>query len=440
MHLIVVDANVEGQTALARRVRDLGDDEIDKLELNIGLSNIQALDKKLPDADVVILSSGTAAEAFALTRKIKTIKSQIEVIAFVSDTEYSAGAFLKLRDSGVRIVLPQRATPLDLLQVLVAIDSEQRLNSTKAPGQLTVFVNGKGGLGTTTFAAALGDFLGHKQRSVLLWDLDIETRDLSRALLQTDTRSQRLTDFVTGEVVSTKAALKAACVKWQRDVCVLPPPDVLAAGLDLVSHPDSITLIERIIDSARELFNHTIVDLGGRLGPGAAKLMQLADNLIILVDDSWLGVTATAAYLNAISPVFHGNFSTLNFIGAGTKLSMQELRSVVEKQAAIRTEERAWQSGAVPFDAAARRWPGSGATLYSIGTRLTKQVIAQLGERLDAPLERLVVTKPVRQSVELVTSELLPDDQLDVSHPFAPKPELAKSIVAELEPSQLGDF
>ena len=440
MHLIVVDASVEKQTALARRVYELSKDEIDKLDLNIGLSDICALDKKLDIADAVLLGPGISNETFALSRKIKELNPRIQVISFVSDKEYSTGSFIKSRDSGVRIVLPQRATPLDLLQVLVAIDSEQRVSSCKGRGQLSVFVSGKGGLGATTLVAALGDHLANQNRKALLWDLDIETRDLSRAVLSSETRSARLTDFVRGEARSTKATLKAACVKWHKEACVLPPPDILAAGLDLISHPDSITLLDEIIECARELFDHVLVDLGGRLGAGAAKMMQLADNIFVLVDDSWLGLTATAAYLNAISPILHGNFSTVNFVGAGTKLSVHELKAVLEKQSGLKTDQRSWRYGTVPFDAAARRWPGSGETLFSIGSRATKQVVVQIGDSIDAPLAR-VVSEPVQTpSVELITPQLLSHEQLDVSHPFAAKPELAKSNRAEIDSLHPGEF
>jgi len=440
VQLIVVDGTVEKQTVLARRVHDLGQDEIERLDITIGLSDIVSLDKKLSTADVVLLGPGISSEAFAITRKIKEFNPNTHVVAFVTDNDYSTGAFLKLRGSGMRIVLPLRSTPLDLLQVLLAIDTELKLHSSKAPGQLTLFANGKGGLGNTTLIAGLGSFFALRKRSALLWDLDIETRDLSRAMLKTETRSARLTEFVKGDARSTKCTLKAACVKWQNEVSILPPPDVLAAGLDLISHPDSISLIDEIVEAARELFDHIIVDLGGRLGPGAARLMQSADNICLLVDDSWMGLTATATYLNAISPIMHDNFSTIRFVGAGSKLSPLEIRAVLEKQSGIKLEERAFQTSTIPFDVSARKWPGSGETLFSIGSKLTRQAMIQIGEKIDLPLQRTIKAKPIHAEVELVPSEIFPEEQLDVSHPFAAKPELAKNNRPEFEHSHSRDF
>lgn len=431
MQLLVVDKDVESQTVLARRVNDLGTDELEKLEIVVKLSDPSALESRLVDTDVVLFGSGVSAETFALSRKIKNFNSRIQIIAIISDAEYSTGAFRLSQDSGIRMVLPQRATPLDLLQGLVAIDTERRLASNLGSGQLTVFANGKGGLGITTVIAALGEFFTLRRRRALLWDLDIETWDLTRALFNSGTRSAMLTHFVKSTSEITKQALKEACICWRGQTFVLPPPDMLAAGLDIVSHPDSLALVDQLLNTARESFDHIMVDLGGRLGPGAAKLMQQADNLVILVDDSWLGLTATATYLSAIEPIMHGNFSTVSFVGAGTKFTTREIRAVLEKKTGIQTPDSAWQCGVIPFDAAARKWPGSGAALYSIGSRATKLAVEKIGDKLDAAIVRAQAAQPAQSGRAMFTLDTVRVEQLGVSHPFAPKP--AKIEIDELE-------
>ena len=101
---------------------------------------------------------------------------------FVSDREYGGGAFRSAHSVGVRKVFPDSASSLDLLQELVGIHADFRKDGRTFEGRVVVIVHAKGGVGATSIAAALGEVCSDAQRRTLLWDLDVETKDLSRAL------------------------------------------------------------------------------------------------------------------------------------------------------------------------------------------------------------------------------------------------------------------
>src|SRR5690606_20167050 len=97
-----------------------------------------------------------------------------------------------------RKVLIDGSSPLDLLQELVGIYSDFRKQGKIREGKVIVVAHAKGGTGATTIAAALAQVCDVYRRQTLLWDLDVETRDLSRSLAVGGVTAQVVSSWVNG--------------------------------------------------------------------------------------------------------------------------------------------------------------------------------------------------------------------------------------------------
>jgi len=126
-------------------------------------------------------------------------------------------------------------------------------------------------------------------------------------------------------------------------VAVLTTPDRLAESMDLVCHTESMSIASRIAEVARADNDVVIVDTAGRLGPATGALIRNADVVLVVVDDSVLGVTAVDLFLSFVKSV------------VGPPLV---------------------------HDAKAGLWPGSGKTLYSLGGKQIKQNFERIAKEL----------------------------------------------------------
>ena len=120
--------------------------------------------------------------------------------------------FSEERDLLVRKVFPDSATPLDFLQELVAINTEFRRDGRTHEGKIVLVTHAKGGVGATTIAAALADVCSEYGRRTMLWDLDVETRDLSRGLNAYGPEEKVVSAWMTGAQEIDRDTLRNALI------------------------------------------------------------------------------------------------------------------------------------------------------------------------------------------------------------------------------------
>src|SRR5262249_21661161 len=147
---------------------------------------------------------------------------------------------------------------------------------------------------------------------------------------------------------------------------------------------------ERIASLLRFTNGHVIVDLAGRLGPHSLALLKASDAVLVVVDDSNLGLTAIRSLLSAF--VQQQQMQNIFMVGSGVKLPMHELAE--NAQILDLLPEHALELPPIPFDPAAVEWAGQGKTLYSLGKRNTIRALDELIRKLDAYTNRKVVQLP----------------------------------------------
>jgi cellulose biosynthesis protein BcsQ len=166
------------------------------------------------------------------------------------------------------------------------------------------------------------------------------------------------------------------------DVSVLMPPDKFAESMDLVCHADGLGIAQRIVEVARVLFDVVLVDTGGRMGPAVGGLIRSADVVLLVVDDTVLGLTAVDLYLSFIKSLV-GSTEKLCFLVnpySGAFTSIDQIAADLEP--AHQLGEAPWRLPPIPNDAKAALWPGSGRTLYSMGQKSTRQALEQIAQGL----------------------------------------------------------
>ncbi len=382
MKLLVVDNTKEAQAFCARRIEQFTQSDMEMLDLKVKLANERDSMDRINEADVLVIGSGLAERATNLARYAMGQVPWLHIIMFVTDEAYGGGAFRAAHSVGVRKVFPDSASPLDFLQELVAINTEFRKEGRTREGKVVAITHAKGGVGATSLAAGLAEVCSVFHRKTMLWDLDVETRDLSRALTVSGVEAKVVSAWVTRERDISRESLKDALIPISTEVSVLMPPDKMNAALDLVCSMEGVEIAQRVLELSRVLFDTVIIDTGGRLGPSTGAILRMADQIVIVLDDSVLGLTAVDLFLsfvkNLAASVDKIVFAVTPY--SGGMASISELASALEP--AHKLGDAPWRLPPIPNDPKAAHWPGSGRTLYSMGQKHTKAALERICHEL----------------------------------------------------------
>ncbi len=382
MRLLIVDGTTEAQALVAKRIEAFNQSDMETLDLRVKLVGEREYAERLNEADVLVLGSGLSERATVIARQAKSLVPWIHIVMFVTDEAYSGGAFRAAHFVGVRKVLPDSASPLDFLQELVAIHAEFRREGRTREGRVVVVAHAKGGVGATSVAGALAEVCSVYHRRTMLWDLDVETRDLCRALTVNGVEAKVVSAWVNGSRELTRESLKDALIPISSDVSVLMPPDSMAESMDLVCHTDGMAIAQRIVELARVMHDVIIIDTGGRMGPATGSLLRVADQVLIVLDDTILGLTAVDLYLTYVKTLV-GNIERIVFVVnpySGALLGVPQIAAELEP--AHHLGEMPWRLPPIPNDPKAALWPGSGRTLYSMGQKGTRIALEQIAREL----------------------------------------------------------
>lgn len=382
MKLLIFDKTTELQAFCAKRIESFNKSDMEMLDLKVKLVGERDFMERLQEADVLVLGSGLGERSTAFARQAMSIVPWLHIIMFVTDEAYGGGAFRAAHSAGVRKVFPDSASPLDFLQELVAIHAEFRREGRTREGKVIAITHAKGGVGATSIAAALAEVCSVYNKRTLLWDMDVETRDLSRSLTVNGVEAKVVSAWINGSRDISRESLKDAMIPISGEVSVLMPPDRMAESMDMVCHTDGMTIVQRIVELARVMSDVILVDTGGRLGPATGAIMRAADVVVIVIDDTILGLTAVDLYLTYIKTLVGGTDRIVFLVNpySGALLGVPQIAAELEP--AHHLGEAPWRLPPVPNDPKAAFWPGSGRTLYSMGQKNTRQVLEKIAKEI----------------------------------------------------------
>ncbi len=383
MRVLIVDRTAEGQALCARRIEAFNQSDVEMLDLRVKLVLDKDWQAQINDADVLILGSGLEESSAQIARSALNQMPWLHIVMFVTEEAYSGGAFRAAHAAGVRKVLPDDASPLDLLQELVAIYAEFRREGRIREAKIVLVGHAKGGTGATSICAALAEVCSVYRKRTMLWDLDVETRDLCRSLTVNGAEAKVVSSWVNGSREISRDSICDALIPVSQDVSVLMPPDSMAEAMDLVCHTDGMALCTRLLELARVMHDVILIDTGGRIGPATGALMRAADEVLIVIDDTVLGLTALDLYLSYVKALVVGT-ERISFVVNGYSGSLLAVPQIeAELEPVHHLGPRPWRLPPVPVDPKASLWPGSGRTLYSMGQKATRATLEEVATQLN---------------------------------------------------------
>ncbi|NMC64452.1 MAG: ParA family protein [SAR324 cluster bacterium] len=379
MKVLVVDSPMESQVQVARIFDSLNQTDRDMLDIKLSLANEKTYLERISEIDVLVIGPNSISLSKEISHAAKNARPDINILIFVSNDFYSSESFRLGLTAKARKVLPMNVAPLDLLQEFLQIQELQRACGRAREGSVIVVTQVKGGLGATTLCAALGEACSKAQKKVLLWDLDIESKDLARSLLVQESRGSVMSSWVKGTREISRDSINDAIVSLDLNSNLLPPPDSMPSAMDLLGRMESENLARKIIDLSRIKNDCIIIDTCGRMCPLTGTLLRIADIVLVLIDDSILGLSAIPSFMKSIRQYILSN-DVVRFLRTGTTMSAEKIRNRVDSEGLF--GKVCWELPSMPFDIAAGEWPGSGKTLYSLGTKKTITAIDKLSNSL----------------------------------------------------------
>ncbi|MCB0339770.1 MAG: hypothetical protein KDD53_09200, partial [Bdellovibrionales bacterium] len=182
MNVLVVDANVLAGRFYSEKIESFSSRDIELLDIALRVVDCEEYLQKIHGADVLIIGSRLLDSAAEIATNARNLMPDLEILLFVSEDGYSQQTVHRISQCGIRKILSDTSDPVNLLQEFSAIYAKNQRSGKFRGGKIVVLTQTKGSAGATTLTASLGEISARSGAKTLLWDLDIETRDLTRAL------------------------------------------------------------------------------------------------------------------------------------------------------------------------------------------------------------------------------------------------------------------
>lgn len=230
-----------------------------------------------PDLLLLRVDAGSQAELEALSRYSADERPPLIVVGDVNHP----GCMRAAMQAGARDFLAEPVGKDDLLEAVMRLASERRQSSPAGQGQLTAFVNGKGGSGATFLACNVAHLFA-------------EVAQLNTVLLGLDTQFASLPRYL--DVQQKRGLLEA--------LDVADDLDGAAIGAYLARHESGLSLLACLQDGAllqQELltdrfdsllelllanFDRCVVDVPHALEPFSVHVLERADQIVLVVQQS----------------------------------------------------------------------------------------------------------------------------------------------------------
>jgi pilus assembly protein CpaE len=231
----------------------------------------------LPDLVVLHLSQLWREELEAIAARPPAQRPALIVVGAGIDMNVVRLAM----QAGARDLLPEPLVAADLLGAIRRTQEEQSRPKKPAAGAISVFMNAKGGCGATLLACNVAHVLaaGSKQRTALL-DLDLQ---FGAAPLYLDLYPKRgIAQALNNLTGLDDVALEGYLTKHASGL------NVLSHGADEPLVPQAVpaSALNQLLDVTLHRHDHVVVDLPRRVDDTTTTVMQRADQIVLVLQQS----------------------------------------------------------------------------------------------------------------------------------------------------------
>lgn len=244
-----------------------------------------------PDALILHLGETSHAELESLAARAMDKRPPLIVVGSGSDTTVMRLAM----QAGARDLLPLPLVEPDLIAALKRIERDHHAREARGEGSLTAFMNAKGGCGSTMLACNVAHALAAlSDREVTLIDLDVQFGAIpvyfdlfpKRGMLQALENIDGLDDM----------AFNGYLVKHSSGVRILGH----AADDTLPTQPVDPQHVSQLLSLAARGAEHLIVDLPRRIDAAAAVVIERAQHVVLIVQQSVATIRDATRLMNCL--------------------------------------------------------------------------------------------------------------------------------------------
>lgn len=383
--LYVVDRSAEARTCLAARINAFLQADLSASAFlpQLSVKPLAVEELKFHSApDICIIGDEVVAQDICEVGRIRKLMSDAALFVRLTPALQEMAIVEQLARFGVDDVLAVDASPQDFLRKLVLLSRRKRKARS---GKLIVIASGKGGVGVTSLAAALGEALAARGGRCVLLDFDFETQDLSRFLQARPFLNENLQLLFAGSCPVTQETVEQCLVPvWEEssDIYCMPPFPETAALYDLQASEARVLL--SVLEVLDALFSFVVVDVGCAKGTMLRSLLRVADALLFVVNNDPASLYASVDRLAQCRAWLAPDAELALIENASQRrgLSHAFMRREFEAAAQLSGPQRFLR---IPACSAGGRWPASGGTLYSRGGRAVARAVQEAADLLNPP-------------------------------------------------------
>lgn len=230
-----------------------------------------------PDVVMVMLDG---AEQAGLEQLNRYAQQQPRPVLFALLPEESPDLMKRAIRSGADELLMLPLNPGETARTMLKVSESRGRIDTQAGGNVISVTSLAGGVGVTSFTINLALALRYRfTRRVAVIDLDLQTGTLGVML---GLEPEHTIMAVGGmDKVIDSIQIEAALTKHPSGIYVLAAPTQVEQS-ELISE----SVVERVIDVMREMFDFVLVDCGNNLSGNVVAAWERSDHLFYLLDQS----------------------------------------------------------------------------------------------------------------------------------------------------------